>query len=80
MSPTLVQSFYSLPRGLYYCPPMAAYLWLLWYQASSKLAPKHWALAVTYEVSDRAYATVYQVGFFSASHLLMIMTVPPGYW
>lgn len=40
---------------------MAAYLWLLWYQASSKLAPKHWALAVTYEVSDRAYATVYQV-------------------
>lgn len=27
---------------------MAAYLWLVWYQGSSRLTPKHWALAVTY--------------------------------
>lgn len=40
---------------------MAAYLWLVWYQGSSKLTPKHWALAVTYEMNDRAYATFYQV-------------------
>ncbi|KAI0639185.1 hypothetical protein C8Q77DRAFT_44576 [Trametes polyzona] len=40
---------------------MGAYLWLVWYNAASKLLPKHWTLAVTYEACDRAYATVYEV-------------------
>ena len=40
---------------------MVAYLWLVWYQANSKLSPKHWALAVTYELNERAYATFYEV-------------------
>ncbi|KAI0757226.1 hypothetical protein C8Q80DRAFT_1132569 [Daedaleopsis nitida] len=40
---------------------MAAYLWLVWYDATSRGAPKHWTLAVSYEASDRAYATVYEV-------------------
>ncbi|KAH8100544.1 hypothetical protein BXZ70DRAFT_1008042 [Cristinia sonorae] len=40
---------------------MVAYLWLVWYHATSKLSPKHWALAVTYELNDRAYATFYQI-------------------
>lgn len=40
---------------------MAAYLWLIWYEAVNRLAPKHWTLAVTYEANDRAYATVYEV-------------------
>jgi len=40
---------------------MVAYLWLVWYSAHSKLSPKHWALAVTYELNDRAYATFYQI-------------------
>ena len=40
---------------------MAAYLWLIWYDASTKAAPKHWTLAVSYEPHDRAYATVYEV-------------------
>ncbi|KAJ8481113.1 hypothetical protein ONZ51_g6217 [Trametes cubensis] len=37
---------------------MGGYLWLVWYEAASKLTPKHWTLAVTYEAHDRAYATV----------------------
>lgn len=41
--------------------PMVAYLWLVWYQANSKTSPKHWALAVTYELHERAYATFYEV-------------------
>ncbi|KAL7285690.1 hypothetical protein PYCCODRAFT_1464686 [Trametes coccinea BRFM310] len=40
---------------------MVAYLWLVWYDAASKVSPKHWTLAVTYEAHDRAYATVYEV-------------------
>ena len=40
---------------------MGGYLWLVWYEAASKLTPKHWTLAVTYEAHDRAYATVYEV-------------------
>ncbi|KAI9057192.1 hypothetical protein FKP32DRAFT_1584360 [Trametes sanguinea] len=40
---------------------MVAYLWLVWYDAASKMSPKHWTLAVTYEAHDRAYATVYEV-------------------
>lgn len=40
---------------------MVAYLWLVWYQASSRASPKHWALAVTYELHERAYATFYEV-------------------
>ncbi|KAI8995331.1 hypothetical protein BD414DRAFT_520614 [Trametes punicea] len=40
---------------------MVAYLWLVWYDAATKLSPKHWTLAVTYEAHDRAYATVYEV-------------------
>lgn len=42
---------------------MVAYLWLVWYQANSKASPKHWALAVTYELHERAYATFYEVCF-----------------
>ncbi len=42
---------------------MVAYLWLVWYQANSKTSPKHWALAVTYELHERAYATFYEVCF-----------------
>ena len=41
---------------------MGAYLWLIWYDASSKGGPKHWTLAVSYEANDRAYATIYEVG------------------
>lgn len=40
---------------------MGAYLWLVWYQGFSKASPKHWALAVTYELHERAYATFYEV-------------------
>ncbi|KAI0824125.1 hypothetical protein BC628DRAFT_1489531 [Trametes gibbosa] len=40
---------------------MGAYLWLVWYNATSKISPKHWTLAITYEAHDRAYATVYEV-------------------
>ncbi|KAI0786028.1 hypothetical protein C8Q75DRAFT_773805 [Abortiporus biennis] len=40
---------------------MTAYLWLVWYEATSRVSPKHWALAVTYELNERAYATFYQV-------------------
>ncbi|KAI0932473.1 hypothetical protein AcW2_001095 [Taiwanofungus camphoratus] len=40
---------------------MTAYLWLVWYEATSKLSPQHWALAVTYEINDQAYATSYEV-------------------
>lgn len=40
---------------------MTAYLWLVWYEATSKLSPQHWALAVTYEINDQAYATFYEV-------------------
>ncbi|KAI0724332.1 hypothetical protein C8T65DRAFT_626160 [Cerioporus squamosus] len=40
---------------------MAAYLWLIWYDAATKVALKHWTLAVSYEAHDRAYATVYEV-------------------
>ncbi|KAI0336043.1 hypothetical protein GY45DRAFT_1316086 [Cubamyces sp. BRFM 1775] len=40
---------------------MGGYLWLVWYEAASKLTPKHWTLAVTYEAHDRAYATVYEL-------------------
>ena len=40
---------------------MVAYLWLVWYQANTKVTPKHWALAVTYELHERAYATFYEV-------------------
>ncbi|KAH9921959.1 uncharacterized protein BXZ73DRAFT_51483 [Epithele typhae] len=39
---------------------MGSYLWLVWYEAPSKNAPKHWTLAVSYEANDRAYATVYE--------------------
>ncbi|KAI0690684.1 hypothetical protein BC835DRAFT_1363346 [Cytidiella melzeri] len=40
---------------------LVAYLWLVWYQASSSTSPKHWALAVTYELHERAYATFYEI-------------------
>ena len=50
---------------------MAAYLWLVWYQASTKASPKHWALAVTYELHERAYATFYEVG------ILRVFSQPP---
>ncbi|KAI1797673.1 hypothetical protein LXA43DRAFT_981522 [Ganoderma leucocontextum] len=40
---------------------MTAYLWLVWYEAASRNAPRHWTLAVSYEAHDRAYATVYEV-------------------
>lgn len=40
---------------------MVGYLWLVWYHATTKVTPKHWALAVTYELNERAYATIYQV-------------------
>ena len=40
---------------------MAAYLWLIWYDAATKAAPKHWTLAISYEAHERAYATVYEV-------------------
>ncbi|OBZ78845.1 hypothetical protein A0H81_00557 [Grifola frondosa] len=40
---------------------MVAYLWLVWYAAPSKMSRKHWALAVTYEAHDRAYATIYEI-------------------
>ncbi|EPS99144.1 hypothetical protein FOMPIDRAFT_125721 [Fomitopsis schrenkii] len=40
---------------------MVAYLWLLWYDSPSKAAPRHWALAVTYETHDNAYSTLYEV-------------------
>jgi len=40
---------------------MVAYLWLVWYEAPSKRLPKHWALAVTYETHERAYATFYEI-------------------
>lgn len=40
---------------------MVAYLWLVWYQANTRTSPKHWALAVTYEVHERAYATFYEI-------------------
>ncbi|KAI0374392.1 hypothetical protein BV20DRAFT_1041357 [Pilatotrama ljubarskyi] len=40
---------------------MSAYLWLVWYDAATKVSPKHWTLAVTYEAHDRAYATVYEL-------------------
>ncbi|KIP11481.1 hypothetical protein PHLGIDRAFT_18012 [Phlebiopsis gigantea 11061_1 CR5-6] len=40
---------------------MVAYLWLVWYQACTKASPKHWALAVTYELHERAYATFYEI-------------------
>ncbi|RPD63167.1 hypothetical protein L226DRAFT_450593 [Lentinus tigrinus ALCF2SS1-7] len=40
---------------------MAAYLWLIWYDAATKVTSKHWTLAVSYEAHDRAYATVYEV-------------------
>jgi len=40
---------------------MVAYLWLVWYEAMSKTSPRHWALAVTYEAHDQAYATFYEV-------------------
>ena len=52
---------------------MAAYLWLVWYQANSRVSPKHWALAVTYELHERAYATFYEVSpyrAFQGNHLL----------
>lgn len=49
---------------------MGGYLWLVWYEAASKLTPKHWTLAVTYEAHDRAYATVYEVGGPLARRLL----------
>jgi len=40
---------------------MVAYLWLVWYDAPSRMSPRHWALAVTYEAHDQAYATIYEV-------------------
>ena len=40
---------------------MVAYLWLVWYDSATKAAPRHWALAVTYETHDNAYATFYEV-------------------
>ena len=40
---------------------MVAYLWLVWYESPTKTAPRHWALAVTYETHDNAYATFYEV-------------------
>lgn len=43
---------------------MVAYLWLVWYDAPSKISSKHWALAVTYETNERAYATFYEVEFW----------------
>lgn len=46
---------------------MVAYLWLVWYQANTKTSPKHWALAVTYELHERAYATFYEVSHIGAS-------------
>ncbi|CAL1696501.1 unnamed protein product [Somion occarium] len=62
MSPAIVQTHYALgTRDHHRHSTMAAYLWLVWYHASSKMAPKHWALAITYEVNERAYATVYQM-------------------
>ncbi|KAI0768504.1 hypothetical protein BD413DRAFT_562455 [Trametes elegans] len=45
---------------------MGGYLWLVWYEAASKVSPKHWTLAVTYEAHDRAYATVYELSVDAA--------------
>ncbi|KZT06755.1 uncharacterized protein LAESUDRAFT_678708 [Laetiporus sulphureus 93-53] len=40
---------------------MVAYLWLVWYEALARAASRHWALAVTYEAHEQAYATFYEV-------------------
>ncbi|PCH33434.1 hypothetical protein WOLCODRAFT_86768 [Wolfiporia cocos MD-104 SS10] len=39
---------------------MGGFLWLVWYEAALKV-PRHWALAVTYEAHDLAYATFYEI-------------------
>ena len=74
MSPAALMAF--LPPVCSRQTSMAAYLWLVWYHASSKLSPKHWALAVTYELNDRAYATFYQVcRVFSHVYFVRLITV-----
>ncbi|CCM02195.1 uncharacterized protein FIBRA_04275 [Fibroporia radiculosa] len=40
---------------------MVAYLWLVWYDSATKSTPRHWALAVTYEAHEQAYATFYEM-------------------
>ena len=56
---------------------MVAYLWLVWYQACTKASPKHWALAVTYELHERAYATFYEVrGFTVPPHSSWLTNTP----
>jgi len=39
---------------------MANYFWLVWYNAVTRRAPKHWALMVTYEMDEDAFGTLYQ--------------------
>lgn len=48
-----------------HCKTMVAYLWLVWYESSCRMSPRHWALAVTYEAHDLAYATFYEVRAFT---------------
>lgn len=57
---------------------MTAYLWLVWYEASSRNAPRHWTLAVSYEANDRAYATVYEVRRTLRSITSNLTTNNPG--
>ncbi|KZT74832.1 hypothetical protein DAEQUDRAFT_720010 [Daedalea quercina L-15889] len=40
---------------------MVAYLWLVWYESPTKAALRHWALAITYEAHDHAYATFHEI-------------------
>lgn len=56
---------------------MGGYLWLVWYNATSKLSPKHWTLAVTYEAHDRAYATVYEASMFMLRLTSQCLNVSP---
>jgi len=46
---------------------MVGYLWLVWYAAPSKTARRHWALAVTYEAHENAYATFYEMATDAAA-------------
>ncbi|KAH9947655.1 hypothetical protein B0H21DRAFT_737437 [Amylocystis lapponica] len=46
---------------------MVAYMWLVWYAAPDKTSCRHWALAVTYEADEHAYATIHEVALSDAA-------------
>ncbi|KAH8087187.1 hypothetical protein BXZ70DRAFT_544135 [Cristinia sonorae] len=65
---------------------MTNHFWLVWYRARSSVAPKHWALFMTYDTDEQAIGTAYQAQgdgfgsgqFTTAIHLAVQLKGPRG--